>query len=157
LVAAVLLSVTVADAPNDAQTRAPPIAQAKVQRESCLNFRETEERGASCITICFSLKQRKNPCKIKSLRGIPQPDVERAYQRWTGQAWSDSRSKLSNAINRVSADAATKNLESDPRRDGTFTSRKRNAILRFGFSASAASRVIRKAGFCHGTPGRRVT
>src|ERR1700738_1466991 len=70
--------VVVAELANDAQTRAPPTAQASAQRDSCLNFRDTEEQEASCITICFSLRQRKNPRKIKSLRGLPQPDVERA-------------------------------------------------------------------------------
>ena len=72
------LLTAVAELANDAQTRALPTAQDTAQRDSCLNFRETEELEASCITICFSLRQRKNPCKIKSLRGLPQPDVERA-------------------------------------------------------------------------------
>jgi len=65
---------------NAAETTVLPSTKARAQRESCLNFRETEELEASCITICFSLKQRKNPRKIKSLRGLPQPDVERAGQ-----------------------------------------------------------------------------
>jgi hypothetical protein len=77
-------SVTVADAANDAPMSAPPSAQESTQRDICLNFRETGEAEARCSTICFSLKQRKNPCKIKSLRGFPQPDVERAFQTWTG-------------------------------------------------------------------------
>src|SRR6516225_1875140 len=75
---------TVADTANEAQTRVPPTAQDSAQRDSCLNFRETDMPEASCITICFSLKQRKNPCKIKSLRGFPQPDVERACQLGAG-------------------------------------------------------------------------
>ena len=77
LVAVSALAVAVAEAANEAQAKAPPSAQDSAQRDSCLNFRDTEELEASCITICFSLKQRKNPRKIKSLRGLPQPDVER--------------------------------------------------------------------------------
>ena len=80
LVAVEELVVSVAELANDAQTKALPTAQDTIQRDSCLNFRETEELEASCITICFSLKQRKNPRKIKSLRGLPQPDVERVGQ-----------------------------------------------------------------------------
>src|SRR4051812_46291127 len=72
--AAVALAVAVAELAIDAHTNAPPTAQEIAQRDSCLNLFETDMPEASCITICFSLKQRKNPCKIKSLRGLPQPD-----------------------------------------------------------------------------------
>jgi len=77
-------AVAVAELANEAHSNAPPRAQESAQRDSCWNFRGPEEREASFITICFSLKQRKNPCKIKSLRGLPQPDVEPAGSLQTG-------------------------------------------------------------------------
>ena len=89
--AAVVLEVTVADLATEAQTSAPPTAQDSAQRDSCLNLCDTEELEARCITICFSLKQRKNPCKIKNLRGFPQPDVERAGQLVTELRRIDNR------------------------------------------------------------------
>src|ERR1700759_3155714 len=64
--------VVVAELAKEAQTSAPPTAQDTAQRDSCLSFRPTEYSVASSCTICFSLKQRKNPCKIKSLRGFHQ-------------------------------------------------------------------------------------
>jgi hypothetical protein len=107
VLAAVVLSVAVAELANDAHARAPPTTQDTVQRDSRRRIRETEELEASCITICFSLRQRKNPCKIKSLRGFPKPDVEPGGPLANIRSRHDGSAKLSNATNLLSADATT--------------------------------------------------
>ena len=45
------VAVVVAELAKEAQTSAQPTAQDTAQRDSCVNFRDTEELEASCITI----------------------------------------------------------------------------------------------------------